>query len=97
MTDERSSTEKDEAQSGDSPLQRRSSDSSGSDIRSFGKRGKGLAANRSGAPDGDELAKYEEVLAAEILDQMRQLMMRLLNQFLKEHDPSGVVNGCSLH
>lgn len=79
MTDEHTNHEEDKPQPSDSPLQRRTSHSNSSDTRPNGKRGEGLEANGAGSPERDRLAKQDEVVEAEILDQVSN---RVANRLL---------------
>ena len=74
MADEHSHHEEGEAPSSDSSLQRRPGNPRGSDSRSDGERGKGLAANRAGSPGGDGLSEQDDVLEAQVLDRVDQLL-----------------------
>lgn len=70
MTDERTNREEGKPRPSDSLLQRRTSHSRGSGPRPDGKRGEGLEADRAGSPGRDGLASQDEVVEAEILDQL---------------------------
>ena len=74
MTDEHSHHEEGEAPSSDSSLQRRPSNPRGSDSRPDGERGKGLATNRTGSPERDGLSEQADVLEADVLDRVDQLL-----------------------